>query len=62
MNTNYQIDMKSDKLKELYIPSSMDNSYVYGSDFYNPLSSITTVYWGGLEKSIFVYEVKRTKN
>ena len=53
MNTNYQIDMKSDKLKELYIPSSMNNSYVSDSDFYNPLSSITTVYWGGIEKSIF---------
>ena len=58
----YEIDMKSDKLKELYIPSSMDNSHVYDSDVYNPLSNINTVYCGGKEKSIFIHHTKRTKN
>ena len=32
------------------------------SDFYNPLSNIATVFWGGKEKSIFIHHVKRTKN
>ena len=46
MNTNYQIDMKSDKLKELYIPSSITKTLITREHFYKDLPNLEIVYWG----------------
>ena len=58
----YEIDIKSDKLKELYIPSSVTKSNIHPSEVFNYLSNISKVFWGGIEFSIFVYYTKVNEN
>ena len=42
----YEIDMKSDKLKELYIPSSISDLQGFSIQFYEKLSCLKEIYWG----------------
>ena len=47
----YKIDMKSDKLKEIYIPSSIKNCSINRYNFYRNLTNLRSFYWGGVSKS-----------
>ena len=51
----YEIDMKSDKLKELYIPSSVTKFAMKSGYFYENLSNLEIVYWGNINKQSILY-------
>lgn len=54
MNTNYQIDMKSDKLKELYIPSSIKFYSLKTYEFYQNLNTLNNIFIGDNSYSILM--------
>ena len=54
----YKIDMKSDKIKELYIPSSISKSNIYAWELYEGLPNIQTVFWGHADVSMYTYYSK----
>lgn len=51
----YEIDMKSDKLKELYIPSSITIYVLNTYEFYQNIPNLCSFYWGGTYKSKLVF-------
>ena len=54
----YEIDIKSDKLKELYIPSSITKILNTNESFYKYLSNLSIVYWGDVSiVSLFEFNV-----